>query len=173
MPKADHRDRISGQLRRAAFHEAGHASMALILGDRLHMVTVRERMVKMRRMGAPNRSRKLHVAVEAGRAEITSRSPSGHLLTSIAGAAAECIQFRKGARPQDADLAEVGRMLTTDGQRVFLRIANALLRAHWPGVMAVAHALEARGRLSGAEAKRVFLDGLLPPASRKRTRSTK
>lgn len=168
MPRSDHRDRMSGQLRRAAFHEAGHASMALILGDKLHMVTVRERVVKRRRSGTPKRSRKLHVAVEAGRAEVTSRSASGHLLTSVAGAAAECIQFRKGARPQDDDLADMSRMLTPDGQRVFLRIASALLRAHWPGVVAMAHVLETRGQLSGVEAKRVFVDGLVPRRPRKK-----
>jgi hypothetical protein len=138
--------------RRVAFHEAGHAAMAMILGDKLHRVTIKPK------------------GQHEGRTYVTSRSPSGHILTAVAGAAAEQIRFRRGYQMGGPDMREAMALVSRRGVGVFCLSAASLLRAHWPGVVAVALALEERETLKGAEAWDVFVRGLSPPRKPRKKR---
>lgn len=135
--------------RTLATHEAGHAAMALILGSRLHYVTIVPRRVRG--------------GFHSGHASVRPLSHAQDILGAVAGSVAESIRFKRKINLEDEDLKCASRYVNATGVRMFCRSAAGLLRMHWPGVVAIATGLEERGRLDGEEASEVFMRGLCPP----------
>lgn len=135
---------------RVAIHEAGHAAMALILGAKLYRVTIK-----------PTPKRPPHTLVRGG-------SPSAEILINLAGGIAEGIRYREKLTCGEGDLDQTLQYINLEGVRHFAVPVAKLLRLHWPGVLAVAAALENADTLSGKEVEQVFVDGLVRRKPRRR-----
>jgi hypothetical protein len=131
---------------RSAYHEAGHAVAAARLGWGVAPASLRARGVAADPLPAP-----------ATRAAQLARLEA-EATVLMAGAAAEFIAFGDAVPPTDVGrLADLGRWALGYGaqRRLAYRLraearAEALLRAEWPAVRAVAAALLERGELDRA-----------------------
>ncbi len=152
----NHLERHGSSVREVAIHEAGHAAMAIILGDRIHWVTIKERATKT------------HVVSGGATHSYGGASPSTVVLVAVAGAAAERLRFKRRMAPDFADRAQALGSVSERGLGPFGRVATSLLRLHWPGVLAIAALLEERGTVRGKDALMAFSDALMPPRNRGR-----
>src|SRR5262249_1152265 len=123
-----------------AFHEAGHAVIAHVLGAPVHHVTLQAAITPLQRATARCRWKRALIALAGPAAEdrFQRHAPAEHaaLWRSI----------------WDGDARNAARYLGVDGDVVAAhRKAARLVREHWSAIERVADALAERGRLSGAE----------------------
>ncbi len=143
-------DNPQPSLQRIAIHEAGHAAMALIVGAKLHRVTLRRK------------------GQMAGHTVSSAGSPSAEVLISLGGGVAESIRYHEQMTIGEGDAEVALRYVDREGLRRFAPIVSSLLRVHWMGVMELAKTLEKRESLTGKEAFDVFGLGLTRNARRRK-----
>lgn len=134
---------MSDDLKIVAFHEAGHAAMAFILGDHVDVVTI-----------MPDGSSKGHTVTRPDTAMTK-------LLIAASGRVAEEIAFGQSSKGRDGDHEKVfvaQGLIPWDEIR---GVARWLLSLHWYCVEDLAEALVAKKTLTGAEAK-ALLGEVLP-----------
>jgi ATP-dependent Zn protease len=125
-----------------AWHEAGHAVIAAVLGSEIKTVSLNDAIVL---------ERPRHVTVDDG---------LNGAIIALAGPITEMRRFnykeleRCWASGWSGDLANARQRYAGNLGEAFRR-ADHLLRRHWRAVERVADALLARGELSGAEVRRL------------------
>ena len=150
--------------RRVALHEAGHAVMAHVLGQRLWRASIKPDEHTLGRVARHWRG--IDPQAMAPRMERRIRDEA---LVSLAGDAAERIGTGRGDRRATWETDrlkaasaiealtwgdEGGREAWLLGRLLRLR-ADRMLRRHWPAVLAVAGALEERREIPGGELARL------------------
>ena len=153
---------------RAAYHEAGHAYMAILYRRSLRTVWIRESADEGQWVGEtvarrqPRPTRRHPEWLEGARLRVA--------VWGMAGMAAEAKLLRSRGVPEEcshwssADIADVEESLTAMGGTEFLHeharaycMARAYdaLQAGWTGVQRIAEALMEHGRLTGRQARRL------------------
>lgn len=162
------RSDAAAEERATAYHEAGHAVVAALCGERLTAIEIRgddEHWGSVRALRFES----------APRAEVDPRVPTAHLerriLCALAGMVAESIATGRAGwdeRSEDLDVAvRLAIRVEGDCERVLSYLETArdhledLLCRHWAAVEAVALELMARREVPGDELRRL-LGRLLP-----------
>jgi len=155
-------------LRLTAYHEAGHAVMAQLCGQRITEVEI----IGDAEHAGSVRSLRIHEEQEP---DVDSSIPTApierSLLCLVAGMVAEAMvsghrSWDEGCEDLDAAV-RLAMQVVGDCERVlpFLEIARehteGLLESHWPAVEALASSLIERRRMTGEEVRRL-LAPLLP-----------
>ena len=146
----------SDALRATAFHEAGHAVVALALGRPVHRVSVR-----------PSMDRLGQCEFKKGRQKPTDDWLEDEVLISLAGMAAEARAtgvYERGGAARDLRFAR-SLMLQRASERTLDRVERRMLAkvenllgdpGHWLAVERVAADLLAKGTISGRQAVHLF-----------------
>jgi ATP-dependent Zn protease len=139
-----------------AYHEAGHAVVALALGRTIHKVTV-----------LPNRDRLGEVRFNKGAAKPTDDWIEREILIALGGLAAEARHtgtYEMDAAAQDlrfvrrlASERKSDRQVERYEQRMLDKVEYMLAdEGHWKAVELIAAELMARGEISGRAARHLF-----------------
>ncbi len=139
-----------------AYHEAGHAVVALALGRPVHRVTVR-----------PNADRLGQCEFKKGRHQPTDDGLEDEILISLAGMAAEARAtgiYERGGAVRDLRFARSlmlqrasERGLDRYERRMLAKVENLLADdGHWRAVEAIAAELVAKETISGRQAVHLF-----------------
>lgn len=127
-----------------AFHEAGHAVVALALGSKVRVVEIGPRPA----------------------AHCAHRTPTNNAITALAGWLAEQRACPNSPWAADVDFEvacdsaeHLAPAASLEALKGFLDKAKALLETHWLEVEIVAAALLARGKLTGEEIDALFCEG--------------
>lgn len=143
-------------VRLSCLHEAGHAVALVMEGQGVLSAGIRWSVEDGRFVPGGG----FCVADDPSREMPPSVVAAGYAALLEAG---RITDWREAGRVHDGaagDLARLEEMAGPDGASRALREARYLVRTHWTALQAVADALEAKGRLSGAEATLLVLEHL-------------
>jgi hypothetical protein len=144
-----------------AFHEAGHAVAAYVLGRAIVLATIRRGPQERPRVSItdvqPNqrtrRERAIIVAIAGGLAEAKYRG--GTLKKGVVVADMAYARDEIRALAEEGGLVVTEELVTTHGRELALS-AKRIVETYWQGIEALAAALKSRGRLNGPEIRRLL-----------------